>query len=518
MFSYLLKELLTNLTTGVRIVVNGIARGFGTFWAKIRQATRIADKVPKAMSKAAGTISQAGQKPTKRSDFVETKRMYISKAFIIRTLLILLFAILLICFVAYPLLMRYFFTAKMHNENTRLQDYTGKVIVYYDKDKTVPQYTGYMKDGLLQGKGKEYDTNGTLTYIGEFVDGKCQGQGEEYVDGELLYRGEFVYGVYSGKGEQYESGLKVCSGTYTDGLLDGSDCYLYHPNGKVAYRGAFAAGEQTGEGVAYTDTGIQTYEGGFERGEWSGVGTAYNAAGEPLYSGEFAKGLYEGGGTLYLDDGFRMESSFSQGVQGGDTTITQKGIVYYTGTAIEGKMNGQGVLLDRLGNTLYSGTMNGDTIDGGQLLGLTLDKVTELLGGANSLTMEEKAKGVLLTSESLGLKVFFSYPADGSAIAYDVFLYRSARGDAVIQKLLWHFADDIDTWRSELWGGQPMAAGSAVPQYAAEAYNDRSYPCVVYPDGRKSCTIWSNEQGVFGIQWTLAGGQAVTPKPTTAIQ
>ena len=88
----------------------------------------------------------------------------------------------------------------------------------------------------------------------------------------------------------------------------------------------------------------------------------------------------------------------------------------------------------------------------------------------------------------------------------------------MIQKLLWHFADDIDTWRSELWGGLPMAAGNAVPQYAAEAYNDRSYPCVVYPDGRKSCTIWSNEQGVFGIQWTLAGGQAVTPKPTTAIQ
>ena len=518
MFSFLLRELFRNIGTGIRFLTNGIGRGFGAIWGKLRRATRIADQVPTAMSKATGAISQAGQKPSKRSDFVETRRMFISKAFIIRSVLVLLVAALLVCFVVYPLVMRYFFTARLYNGNSRLEDYTGKVIVYYDKDKTVPQYEGYMKDGLLQGSGKQYDMDGVLIYSGEFLDGKRHGQGEEYAEGELLYRGEFSYGVYFGKGEQYDKGIKLSSGTFVDGMLDGSDCFLYYPNGQIAYRGAFAAGEQTGEGVAYTETGIQSYEGDFERGEWSGVGTAYDENGEPLYSGDFAKGLYEGSGLLYLDDGFRMQSSFEQGVQGGDAVITQKGITYYSGAAIEGKMNGQGMVLDRLGNVLYTGTMNGDTIDGSALLDRTVDEVTEMLGGSG-LIVTERSDGILLSSEKLGLKVFFDYPrGENAAKAYDVFFYRSARADSALQQLLWRFANDIDAWRSELWNAAPTAAGSAVPRYAAAEFGDRSYPCVIHADGRVSCTIWSENSVVFGLQWTMASGRSVTPRGTTAVQ
>ena len=518
MIGYLLRELISGFGAGMRSVKAYLTRGILNVWTKMRQATQIARGTTRVMSKATKNVSQVGQKPEHRSDFVETKRLFISKAFIFRAVFALILIIAISYFVLYPLVMRYFFTARMNTRNNRLPTYTGKVIVYYDEKKTIPFYEGYLKEGLLQGSGKQYDTDGTLVYDGEFLDGKRSGTGDEYVDGELVYRGEFASGVYEGKGEQYQNGQLIRSGTYSNGKLDGSDCSLYYSNGRLAYRGAFTAGEQTGEGIAYDESGVQSYSGSFQRGVRQGSGTAYDENGEPCYSGEFKNNRYEGDGTLYMADNFRLEGGFLQGAQAGNAVISHNGIVYYDGSAVNSIPNGQGTIYNNLGNVLFSGTMRSGVIDGRALLGKSLDAVTAALGDV-LLTTEEKDGGILLTSEELGLSVYFSYVRglEAAPSSFDVFFYRVPGGDSALQSVLWGFADDIDAWRSGMWNNPNIVAGMAVPQLAAQAYGDKSYPCAIYPDGYASCTIWSDGGETFGVQWTVAGGKTVMPKPAAEI-
>ena len=519
MIGYLLRELLNGFGAGLRSVKAFLMRGVLNVWTKIRQATQVARGATRVMSKATKNISQVGQKPASRSDFVETKRMFISKMFIFRAILFLILAIAISYFVLYPLVMRYFFTARMTPRNSRLPNYTGKVIVYYDDKKTIPFYQGYLKDGLLQGEGKQYDSDGVLVYEGEFLDGKRSGEGEEYEDGELIYRGGFFNGSYSGIGEEYKSGLLVSTGTYENGKLNGSDCYLYYPNGRTSYRGTFVAGEQTGEGIAYAENGVQAYSGSFQRGNWTGEGTAYSENGEPYYSGEFKNNRYDGDGTLYLSDDFRLEGTFLQGVQNGDALISHNGTVYYEGTAVNQKPNGQGVIYNSLGNVLYSGTMRGGIIDGRTMLGKSMDGIIEMLGDVR-LTTEEKDDGILLTSEELGLSIYFSYMKGTGAAptAYDILLYRIPEGDAALQKLLWSFSEDIDAWRSEMWTRETMVAGTAVPQFAAQRLGSQSMTCIIYQDSYADCTIWSNSTGVCGVQWTISGGESVVSRMESITQ
>lgn len=510
MIGYLLRELALGFVAGMRSVKAYLTRGVLNIWTKLRQATQIARGTTRVMSKVTKNVSQVGQKPTQRSDFIETEQMFISKTLIFRAVFVLIVIIAVSYFLVYPLLMRYFFTARMYSHNARLMEYNGRVIVYYDEKKTVPSYEGYLEKGILQGSGKQYDTNGVLTYDGEFVDGKRSGFGEEYENGELVYRGEFAYNAYEGEGEQYSEGRLTYSGTYKSGKLDGNRCCIYYPNGRLAYRGTFAAGEQTGEGIAYAESGIQSYAGEFLRGTWQGEGTAYNDKGEPCYIGEFRNNLYDGSGTLYLD-GFCLEGSFLQGKQSGDVMIRRGGTVYYEGGAVEGRPHGQGTVYNDLGIVLYSGTLRSGTIDGRMLLGKSPDEVRELLGDA-WLTTEKKENGVLLTSEELGLCVYFGYSGSQreKLSAFDVFFYRTQTGDSVVQELLWDFAEDIDAWRNEVWHDATVVAGTAIPQLAAQSFGDKSYPCVIYPDGYASSTIWSDGSRTFGIEWTMSGGQSAT--------
>ena len=513
MIAYLLHELIVGFGAGMRSVKAYLMRGVLNIWTKMRQATQVARGTTRVLSKATKNISQVGQKPTQRSDFVETKRLFISKMFIFRAIFLLILAISVSYFVLYPLVMRYFFTARMDTRNSRLLNYNGKVIVYYDEKKTIPFYEGSLKDGLLQGEGKQYDADGILVYKGEFLDGKRSGEGEEYEDGELIYRGEFADGVYSGRGEEYRKGLLICSGTYENGKLDGNDCSLYYPNGRMSYRGAFVAGEQTGEGISYADNGMQTYAGTFQRGSWQGEGTAYDENGEPCYTGEFKNNRYEGSGKLYLEEDFRLEGNFIQGIQNGDALISHNGVVYYEGTAVKQQPNGQGTIYNELGNVLYSGTMRGGIIDGRTLLGKSLDAVTEMLGDVR-LTVEDREDGILLCSEELGVSAFFSYVKDADAApnAYDILFFRVPEGDAALQRLLWSFTDDVDTWRNEMWSKDKMMAGTAVPQFAAQRLGTSSLPCVIYEDSYADCTLWSDSSGICAIQWTISDGESVVSR------
>ena len=118
---------------------------------------------------------------------METKWLFVSKSFLIRLAIGLVALGCLFYFVIWPLLLGWFFTAHFWQEDKRVENWTGKVVVYYDKDKDHPMYEGRLEKGVLQGLGKEYDEAGLLTYEGGFADGLHSGTGTCYEAGILQY-------------------------------------------------------------------------------------------------------------------------------------------------------------------------------------------------------------------------------------------------------------------------------------------------------------------------------------------
>ena len=72
MIGYLLRELGLGFVAGMRSVKAYLTRGILNIWTKIRQTTQIARGTTRVMSKVTKNVSQVGQKPTQRSDFIET--------------------------------------------------------------------------------------------------------------------------------------------------------------------------------------------------------------------------------------------------------------------------------------------------------------------------------------------------------------------------------------------------------------------------------------------------------------
>jgi len=506
--SYIIRQLSGGVMVFVRAIKSVLMRSVAGVRSSARRVTNVSRATSKAANKATQNISKIGQKPTKREDFIETKNSYIAKSFVIGAVIVLVLLALLVYFVIYPLVVRYFFTARLQKDSSKLERYTGKVITFYDKNKTIPNSSGYMKDGKMQGTVKQYDTDGELVYEGEFNNDMRSGEGSEYEDGKLRYRGNFENGEYNGKGELYEDGLLAYTGTFKDGQLDGSNCCAYYPNGVAAYRGEYSRGERTGEGAEYYKSGAPEYIGEFVRGIWTGDGTLYDEDGNTLYVGSFKDGLYDGEGTLYLPGDFRLSGSFQQGVQSGQAQISRNGLTYYDGACTDGEAHGKGQVYDRLGNLLYDGTMRGNTIDGSCLLGMTMDEVKEALGDSR-FTETEQANGILFSANELNLYVYFSYGVeeDGDPVAFDVCLCANGGYDADLETFLWSFSDDLDGWRDGLWPNADIIAGEAVPQFAAQKYDGNAYPCIIFPDGYGDCIVWMNNGECFMLQWTVAEGQ-----------
>ena len=50
-------------------------------------------------------------------------------------------------------------------------------------------------NGNRNGKGKEYDLLGNITFIGEYFNGKKNGQGKEFGNnGKIIFEGEYLNG------------------------------------------------------------------------------------------------------------------------------------------------------------------------------------------------------------------------------------------------------------------------------------------------------------------------------------
>ena len=71
-----------------------------------------------------------------------------------------------------------------------LENGNGKVNEY---DENL-RYDGEYLDGKRHGKGKEFNSIGSLIYEGNFSKGEWNGFGKKNINDELVYEGEFLNG------------------------------------------------------------------------------------------------------------------------------------------------------------------------------------------------------------------------------------------------------------------------------------------------------------------------------------
>ena len=288
----------------------------------LRRVTNFSRHAMKVATNSMQTVASAVKKPTRREDYVETSQLFIAKSFLIKMALLLAALGLIGYFLVWPFILSHFFTVRFYVQDSRVPDWSGRVIVFSDPEKTLPLYAGRLEEGVLQGRGEDYDENGLLAYEGQFLDGVRSGEGTAYEDGVLCYEGQFAGGLYEGRGRRYQDGA-------------------------LAYEGSFAAGVASGEGVAYYPNGQEAYRGQFANDLYEGQGAAYTEAGDKLYEGSFARGLYNGSGRLYLGDNQWITAEFQDGQPAGVVQWYKGGRLYYEGEWADGRPQGYGALYNK---------------------------------------------------------------------------------------------------------------------------------------------------------------------------
>ena len=183
-------------------------------------------------------------------------------------------------------------------------------------------------------KGKEYDKDGNLIFIGNYLNGEKIGEGREYYHGTKIFEGEYLKDKKTGKGKEfsgdgyyfseceYLNNYKIKGEEYEDGELAFKGKYL---NGirwegflskiikndvkeKIRYEGEFKDGKINGKGKEY----IEYYEKDYDLDD--SFGPFYKLINKELYfEGEYKEGKRWNGEGKELDEYFEFEGEYKEG-------------------------------------------------------------------------------------------------------------------------------------------------------------------------------------------------------------
>ena len=484
MLNRLIQQLFNSFGVFFRTIRAFFTRKLTGVWAYLRRITNFSQQATRVATKSFQSAATAIKKPTKREDYIETQRLFISKSFLVLLAIGAVVAVLLIYFVIWPFLLSQFFTARFYCEDPDLETWSGKVIVYYDEEKKHPMYSGTLTDGVLQGRGKEYDEDGLLTYEGYFADGLYSGTGTLYEGGVAVYEGEFAAGVYEGTGSLYEDGSLVCQGAFSGGVANGMG--TAYEDGSKCYEGSFADGLYDGTGTAYYPSGARSYVGGYAEGMREGDGTEYNEDGSVRYKGGFAADLYEGEGSRYLDNGDVIEAQFTAGAANGTIQWYKDGRLWYDGGAEDLTPDGFGTLYNERGKVIYTGELDQGTLDGSWLVSLTAQDLRSAFGEA-ALTEVDRGETFCIVNEALGLWTLCSYQQGETAPQVWEVWFQPDTDSALTDLLPWETRADFENWalmgresttESEyLEGSASYADGTVEGSWQLSRYLYEGYTC-----------------------------------------
>lgn len=456
-----MRQLFNSFGIFFRTIRAFFTRKLVGLWAYVRRITNFSRQATKVATTSFQGAAAAVKKPTKREDYIETQRLFISKSFLILLAIAVVLVVLLGYFVIWPFLLSHFFTARFYQGDERLPTWSGRVIVFYDEAKEKPMYKGTLEDGLLQGKGEEYDEDGLVTYEGSFVDGQRSGDGTLYEGGALTYIGQFAAGLPNGTGTAYQEGTKCYQGEFVDGLYEGE-------------------------------------------------GTEYRADGQVSYKGTFAEGLYEGSGTVYLEDGDQIKAEFSAGETTGAIQWFQGGKLWYDGGADNLTPDGFGTVYAASGKAVYAGEFDQGTLDGEWLLGLSAEDLRTAFGEA-SLTESDSTGGFLIVNEDMGLTALCSYQ-QGETAAQVYRVWFAPGEDSLCAELLpWDSGIQSAHWarqgraaepqESILQGGALQPSGTTSGNWYQRQYRYENYVCTLLSQGAEdapSQVFWSRDMAQTG--------------------
>ena len=154
MLSHLLTQLLRSFGIFFRTIRAFFTRRLVGLWARLKRLTNFSRQATKVAADSLQSAAAIAKKPTSRGDYVETGRLFISKKFLLTLAVGVIVLALLAYFVAWPFLLSHFFTAHFYVGDNRIENWTGRVVVYTDAEKTLPLYEGRLENGLLQGQGR----------------------------------------------------------------------------------------------------------------------------------------------------------------------------------------------------------------------------------------------------------------------------------------------------------------------------------------------------------------------------
>ena len=465
MLRYLLMRLNQSVTIFFRTIRAFFSRRIAWLISRVRQLTNFTRGATMAATATLQSAAAATQKPTKREDYIETRALLVSKAFLIKLVIAIAAVVLLVYFIVWPFILGHFLTARFYQTDKRIENWTGRVIVYSDKKKTIPMYEGKLENGKLEDQGKEYDDNGVVSYEGTFLHGQRSGKGTSYLNGVPSYKGDFLDGVPSGSGISYNSA------------------------GEMVYQGDFAQGLPDGTGKAYQD-GQMIYQGGFSAGQYSGQGTLYPAQGE------------------------QVDGTFKDGKPDGVVTWSKGGEKYYQGEWGENRPEGFGTLYSKAGKTLYQGQMFSGTLDGQWLLTLSLDDLKDALGDGRTTSTQENAQTFLLSSPELGLVARCSYQTENKeSQVYSVYLFQPEGSwlqllpgmDAVTMSVDGQVTSQTT---GELKFNAPAGVGVKSGTYGSEMIftSDTRTTLLKNPDGSSALLTWSSLDPIAFAGGASGGG------------
>ena len=275
-----------------------------------------------------------------------------------------------------------------------------------DKDEIIKYengnyYKGESKDGKREGKGTEYNKDGTIKYEGDWANDMPEGNGKLVEIKGIYYIGQFKQGLKHGKGKLYnKKGELILEGDYVNGKAEGfckfyfvnGDYFegetkngmfhgkgkLYYKNGNIMYEGSWINDKKEGFGKFYDEEGFY-YEGEFKNGTINGKGKKFDKNGKLIYEGDWVKNTAEGNGKLIYDNGYyyigqvkdfkrhgkgieyyedgslMIEGDWIDDLPDGYVKYIDEEGEIYEGHFKEGKKHGKGKKLDKKGKLIYEG-------------------------------------------------------------------------------------------------------------------------------------------------------------------
>lgn len=415
MLTRIFAQLLSSIGVVFRTIRAYFMRGIVGVGARIKRFTSASRYAAKAVPKAMSSVAVAGNKPTKKEDYIETNQLFIAKSLLVIVIAGIIIAALLIYFFVFPWIQSRWLTAHLFVENTRVETYNGKVVLYYDKKKDNPQFKGRLTDGTAQGYGQYFDENGLAVFSGELVDGVYNGRGQTFADGALIYDGVFVDGLYEdGHGKLYGEGGMIYDGAFRAGLYDGYG-KLYEGDVNI-YKGEFSEGKRNGIGTEYFPDGSEKFTGGFANDLYDGDGALYSFAPHTvLYRGSFKSGEYDGAGSLY-SGAVRYDAEFAAGEPVGGVKVYVSSRLAYDGRTASTQSgeivpDGYGRLYDiDTGKLLFAGEFLDGKIDLASLIGMSPDAVREAFAEAVIVINEDRGAATFTyLNAQLGVAVSFPF-------------------------------------------------------------------------------------------------------------